>query len=392
MALSVWEHLVGQDRAVVLLRQATRAAAEIVAGTGPGAAMTHAWVITGPPGSGRTTAAEAFAAALQCPAGGCGTCHSCTTVRDRTHADVEVVRPVGMHHRVDHMRELVRRAALSPAGGRWQVVVIEDADRMEGTSQDWRAANALLKAIEEPTPRTVWVLCAPSLEDVLPTIRSRCRHIGLATPPVAAVADVLVRRDGIDPTMAAFAARAAQSHIGRARRLATDEGARLRRAEVLRIPTHLSGVGPCLTAAANVVEAAQEEAATVTGPLDAAETAELARALGQGSSRGLDGRGRAQLKDLEKDQKRRATRIQRDVLDLALLDLLGFYRDVLAVQLGAQVELVNTDVERDVRAVARASTPERTLQRIDSVTACREQIAGNVAALLAVEALTVTLR
>lgn len=390
--MSVWEHVVGQDRAVARLQRAAAAAAEIVEGSGPGVAMTHAWVITGPPGSGRTTAAGAFAAALLCPDGGCGTCHSCTTVRDGTHADVEVVRPVGMHHRVDHMRELVRRAALSPAGGRWQVVIIEDADRMEGTSQDWRAANALLKAIEEPTPRTVWILCAPSLEDVIPTIRSRCRHIGLVTPPAAAVADVLVRRDGIDPAMAAFAARAAQSHIGRARRLATDEAARLRRAEVLRIPTHLTGVGPCLTAAANVVEAAQEEAATVTGPLDDAETQELARALGQGSSRGLDGRSKAQLKELERDHKRRATRIQRDVLDLSLLDLMGFYRDVLAVQLGAEVSLLNTDVERDVRAVARSCTPERTLQRIDAVIACREQLAGNVAPLLALEALTLALR
>lgn len=390
--MSVWDDLVGQRRAVVRLQHAAAAAAEVVDASGPGHGMTHAWLITGPPGSGRSLVARAFAAALQCPDGGCGTCHSCQTVRAGTHADVEVVRPTGLHYLLDPIRGLVRRAALSPAGRRWQVVVVEDADRLEGPDQQWRGANALLKAIEEPTPRTVWILCAPSLEDVLPTIRSRCVHIGLVTPPAAAVAEVLVRRDGVDAAMAAFAARAAQSHVGRAKRLATDEAARLRRAEVLRLPTHLTGVGPCLTAAANVVDAAEEEAAAVTGPLDAAESDELARALGKGSSRGLDRQGKAQLEDLKKQQKRRATRALRDVLDLSLLDLMGFYRDVLAVQLGADVALVNTDVERDVRTVAGATTAERTLQRLDAVTACREQLAGNVAPLLAVEALTLSLR
>lgn len=390
--MSVWTHLVGQDRAVAVFRHAAEAAAEVVAGSGPGVGMTHAWVVTGPPGSGRSTAATAFAAALQCPDGGCGTCHECLTVLEGTHADVEMVRPAGLHHLTDPIRALVRRGSLSPAGGRWQVVVVEDADRLEGPDEAWRPANALLKAIEEPSPRTVWVLCAPSLEDVLPTIRSRCRHVGLVTPPVEAVADVLVRRDGIDPAMAAFAARVTHSHVGRARRLATDEATRIRRAEVLRIPASLRGVGDCLTAAANLVEAAEEEAASVTTPRDDAETKGFATALGQGSSRGVDAQGRAQLKELERQQKRRATRTQRDILDLSLLDLVGFYRDVLAVQLAARVDVANVDVERDVRAVAAASTPERSLQRIDAILHCREAIAGNVAPLLAVEAMALTLR
>jgi DNA polymerase-3 subunit delta' len=392
----VWADLVGQSRVVDQLRAAAASAREVVDGTGLGAGMTHAWVFTGPPGSGRSTAALAFAVALQCTnAGeepGCGHCHSCRTTLEGTHPDVEVVRPPGLHHLTDEIRHLVRGAVLSPASGRWQVVVVEDADRLEGPDLAWRPANALLKAIEEPAPRTVWILCAPSLEDVLPTIRSRCRSVGLVTPPVDAVADMLVRRDGVDPATAAFAARAAQSHVGRARRLALDEGSRLRRAEVLRIPAALGDVGSCLVAAANLVDAAEEEAEASTSGRDEAETNAMAMALGQGSSRGLDAQGRSQLKDLEKQHKRRATRTQRDILDLALLDLVGFYRDVLVKQLGAPVDVANVDVARELDTVARTSTPERTLQRVDAIFACRSAVASNVAPLLAVEALTLALR
>ena len=394
--MSVWDDLVGQERVVEQLTVVAEAAREVVAGTGSGPGMTHAWVFTGPPGSGRSTGASAFAAALQCtdlsgPAG-CGHCHACETVLGGTNPDVEVVRPPGLHHLTDDIRQLVRRAALSPSGGRWQVVIIEDADRLEGPDLAWRPANSLLKAIEEPSPRTVWILCAPSLEDVLPTIRSRCRPIVLRTPPAESVADVLVRRDGVDPAMASFAARAAASHVGRARRLATDEASRLRRAEILKIPAQLQSVGDCLTAAANLVDAADEEASAATSARDARETEQMSVALGQGSSKGLDAGGRAQLKDMEKQQKRRATRTQRDILDLALLELVAYYRDVLAIQLGAQVPLANIDFEAALVASSRSDPPERTLERIESILACREALASNVAPLLAAEAMTLALR
>src|SRR4051794_35278916 len=209
-ASGVWSDVVGQDRVVDVLRSAVRSVALAPPeGTSAASGMTHAWLFTGPPGSGRSVAARAFAAALQCPNGGCGECHECRTALAGTHADVTVIATELLSIKTEQARELVQLAARRPTRGRWRVIIVEDADRLTET-----AADALLKAIEEPPVRTVWMLCAPSLEDVIVTIRSRCRHLALRTPSVAAVADLLVRRDGIDPPMAAFAARAAQSHIG----------------------------------------------------------------------------------------------------------------------------------------------------------------------------------
>jgi len=308
-----------------------------------------------------------------------------------THADVEIVRPSGLSYGVADTRDLVRRAALSPAAGRWQVIVVEDADRLTDD-----AANALLKAIEEPPPRTVWLLCTPSADDLVPTIRSRCRLMTLRTPPAGAVADVLVRRDGIDPVAAAFAARAAQGHIGRARRLATDERARERRAEVLRVPLRVGDVGSCLKAAAVLVEAAEEEARESTSEVDASETEELRRALGEGATgRGVKGMVRGAegaLKDLERRQKARAKRMQRDALDRALVDLTSFYRDVLAVQVRSGVPLTNEELRSVVVQVAERSTADQSLRRVEAILACREAIDANVAPLLAVEAMTLSLR
>lgn len=386
-AAAVWADLVGQEQAVEVLSRAATAAASALAG-GPAEGMTHAWLFTGPPGSGRSNAARAFAAAMQCESGGCGRCSACHTVLAGTHADVAVVNTSSLSIGVAQARELVARAARHPAGGRWQVMVIEDADRL--TEQ---AANALLKAVEEPTDRTVWLLCAPALEDVIPTIRSRCRHVSLRTPSSAAVAGVLMSRDGVDHSMAAFAARAAQGHIGRAKRLATDEEARLRRHAVLRLPLSLARLPAALEAAAALVEAATEEARETTASLDVEETEALRRALGGGTTgRGMPAGSAAQLKDLERQQKARATRAKRDALDRALVDLASFYRDVLAVQVGAEVELVNEELREAISGAARSASPESTLRRIDAVLAAREAIDANVAPLLAVEAMTVALR
>src|SRR5216683_2289524 len=387
--MGVFDDLAGQDAVVAALRQAATAAARVLAGEHV-AGMTHAWLLSGPPGSGRSVAARAFAAALLCRDRGCGSCPSCHQVRAGTHADLMLVRPDGLSYGVKQTRELVLRAAAAPTGGRWHVVLFEDADR--ATEQ---AANALLKAIEEPVPRTVWLLCAPSAEDLVTTIRSRCRLVTLRTPSSAAVAEVLARRDGIDPERALAAARAAQGHIGRARRLATDPEAARRRAEVLRVPLRVDGLGPALAAAAALVRAAEEEAKAVTEELDQPEREALRKAFGEGSTgkgvaKAIRG-GAGALKDLEDRQKSRATRLKRDTLDRALLDLAGFYRDVLAMQLHAEVELANAGQADDLGRLAAASAPASTVRRIQAIMLCRERLAANSAPLLAVEEMTLAL-
>ncbi|MFD0306928.1 DNA polymerase III subunit delta' [Streptomyces sp. NPDC127119] len=399
--MTVWDDLVGQEKVSGQLEAAARDADALVTAVAadtplPEASkMTHAWLFTGPPGSGRSTTARAFAAALQCTSPdralggipGCGFCDGCHTSLIGTHADVQIIRTDLLSIGVKETRDLVRRAQLSPAVGRWQVIVMEDADRLtEG------AGNVLLKAVEEPAPRTVWLLCAPSLEDVLPTIRSRCRHLTLRTPSVAAVADVLVRRDGIEPDVAAAVARATQGHIGRARRLATDERARARRAAVLKLPLRVDDVGACLKAAQELVDAASEDAKQVAEETDVKETEDMKAALGAGQG-GRMPRGTAGvMKELEDKQKRRKTRTQRDSLDLALIDLTAFYRDVLALQFGTDLALANTEMQDALDRLARGSSPEATLRRIEAIAACRVALDRNVAPLLAVEAMTMALR
>ncbi|MFI8437091.1 DNA polymerase III subunit delta' [Streptomyces sp. NPDC079020] len=399
--MTVWDDLVGQDRVQEQLGAAARDADALVTAHSAGepvptgSKMTHAWLFTGPPGSGRSTAARAFAAALQCTspdrsmgaAPGCGFCDGCHTSLIGTHADVEIIRTDLLSIGVKETRDLVRRAQLSPAVGRWQVIVLEDADRLtEG------AGNVLLKAVEEPAPRTVWMLCAPSLEDVLPTIRSRCRHLTLRTPPVEAVADVLIRRDGIDPERAHAAARATQGHIGRARRLATDERARARRAAVLKVPLRVADVGGCLKAAQELIDTATDDAKQMAEEVDGKETEDMKQALGAVAG-GRMPRGTAgAMKELEDKQKRRRTRTQRDSLDLALTELTGFYRDVLALQLGSQIAIANVDVRDSLDRIAESSAPAQTLRRIEAVIACRRALDRNVAPLLAVEAMTMSLR
>ena len=394
----VFAAVVGQDEAVSTLRAAVAAAAEVVASgrarpAPPGhTPMTHAWLFTGPPGSGRSVAARAFAAALQCDRGGCGECAACHTTLAGTHADVRFVVPEGLTIGVAEMRALVLRAASAPSLGRWQVLLIEDADRLTEA-----AGNALLKAIEEPPPRTVFLLCTPSThpDDVSVTIRSRCRTVTLRQPSAEAVAAVLIDRDGVEPQVAAWAAAAGQGHVGRARRLARDPQARHRREIVLAVPRQLTGVGACFTAAAALIKAAESEATAAIAELDIREREELQTALGAGGTgRGAAGATRGSagaLRELERRQKSRATRVQRDALDRALVDLAGFYRDVLVARLGASVAPVHADAVPTSRAAASAWSPESALRRLEAILACREAIELNVKPLIAVEAMMLTL-
>ena len=373
----VWADVVGQEDAIAPLRAAAA----------DDAAMTHAWLVTGPPGSGRSNAARAFAAALQCTGDPAVDEREIAAVVRGAHPDVTVVATDKVTISIDEVRGLIGLAQRSPARGRWRVIIVEDADRMLE-----RTSNVLLKAIEEPPSRTVWVLCAPSPQDVVVTIRSRCRKIALRVPPVEAVADLLVRRDGAEPSVALEAARAAQSHIGLARRLARDPSARERRDAVLSVARRIRGVGDAVLAAGELVDVAQAESAAHSEERNAAEKADLLRTLGVEPGQTVPPNLRAQVKQLEDDQKRRATRAQRDTLDRAMVDLLSLYRDVLVVQLGSDVELVNTAHAETVRALAEESTPEQTLRRMDAIGTARTRLTGNVAPLLAVEAMMIALR
>jgi DNA polymerase-3 subunit delta' len=382
----VWAQVIGQPAVVDELRAAVA----------DRSAMTHAWLFTGPPGSGRSVAARAFAAALQCPDGGCGHCHACHTALAGTHADVKIIVPDGLSIGAQEAREMVVGASRAPSQGRWQVVLVEDADRMTE-----HAANAVLKMIEEPPARTVVMLCVPSLhpDDVMVTIRSRCRLVSLRTPAVDAIADVLVRRDGVDPALASWAAAASGGHVGRARRLARDEDARLARKAVLDIPLSLVSLAACLDAAEELVGSAKEETEVATSALDSAETEAMKASLGIGArgpgiSAAASRGGAGALKELERKQKSRATRIGRDSLDRALVDLAAFYRDalVVAASSGPAPSLNHPDRRTDAEELARRIGAEGALRRIDAILACRRALEQNVKPQIALEALTVALR
>jgi DNA polymerase-3 subunit delta' len=377
----VWAELRGQEQVVEQLRRAAESGAP-----------THAWLFTGPPGSGRSNAARAFAAALLCEREalterGCGTCKACRTVLAGTHADLTNVTTEKVTISIDEARELVRKAQDKPSTGRWRIIVVEDADRMQE-----RSTNVLLKAIEEPPPRTIWLLCAPSPGDVLVTIRSRCRSVGLRLPPVQDVADLLVARDGIDPATAEAAARAAQSHIGVAKRLATDDGARERRNQIVRLPLTLRSVAGAMRGAADLVKLAEAEAQSSFEQRDAEERAALLATLGAPETGTLPPSLRAQIRRLEEDQTRRAKRSKNDYFDRALTDLISFYRDVLMLQVSTGQPLVNEPLRPELEEFARRESAEDTLLRLEAINEVRTRLVStNVSPLLAIEAMTVSL-
>ncbi|WP_439938032.1 DNA polymerase III subunit delta' [Nocardia sp. N13] len=379
--MSVWDDLVGQKPVIETLRAAAS-----------GEGMTHAWLFTGPPGSGRSNVARAFAAALQCESRtGCGECEACRLGISGSHPDIKWVKSETSVLYVNDMRDLVLAAGKFPAVGRWQIVVIEDADRL-GTPENPRTGNALLKAIEEPTPRTVWLLCAPTRADVLPTIASRSRHVTLATPTGQQITDFLTR-SGIDATVASFAARASQGHIGRARALCVDEGTRTRRREVVSLPARMTSIGSCMTAATNLNDLAKEETEAITAEAEERELRQLQSIFGSERKDTTSRAYRAALSDLEKLQKQKAKRRVLDVIDRALMDLVSVYRDAIAVAVGAPGMLVNEELRGDVAVVARAASPEELLRMIDAIFAAREQMLEfNVPPQLALESMAVALR
>ncbi|MCV7024478.1 DNA polymerase III subunit delta' [Mycolicibacterium novocastrense] len=392
----VFSRLVGQHAVEAELVAAARAARGDAAHSGAViGSMTHAWLITGPPGSGRSVAALCFAAALQCTSDGvpgCGECRACTTTMAGTHADVRRIIPEGLSIGVDDMRTIVQIASRRPGTGRWQVVLIEDADRLtEG------AANALLKVVEEPPPSTVFLLCAPSVdpEDIAITLRSRCRHVALVTPTVDAIAEVLMDSDGLPEADARWAASVSGGHVGRARRLATDESARERRKRALGLARDAATPSRAYAAAEELVKTAEDEALALTVDRSEAETEELRTALGAGGTgKGTAGslRGAAgALSALERRQKSRKTRASRDSLDRALIDLATYFRDALLVASDAgDVAHNHPDMAEEIARLAAHAPPDKLLRCIEAVLECREALTVNVKPKFAVDAMVAT--
>lgn len=379
--MSVWDDLPGQEKTITALARA-------VAEGNP----SHAWLFTGPPGSGRTNAARAFAAALQCQvedpaARGCGQCKACVTVIAGTHPDVALITTEKVNYQIDDVRELITKAQDRPSTAPWRVLIIEDADRMTE-----RTTNVLLKSIEEPPPHTIWILCAPSPADVLVTIRSRCRAVSLSVPTRESVAELLVRRDGLSEAQAEFAARVSQSHIGIARRLARDEDARIRRDRTVRLPLRIQGVTAAVMAAGDLVELSTAEAVAAATERSEAEATALRTTLGIAADAPIPPQQRSAFKALEENAKRRARRSTHDSLDRSLIDLTTFFRDILVLQLNSGTELVNEYLAEELRSYASASRPEETIAKIDAIAQARTRIGANVAPLLAIEAMMVTFR
>lgn len=380
--MTVFDALIGQEEAVAILVNAVAAAKS---GEDESQAMTHAWLFTGPPGSGRSNAALAFAAALVCTDNGCGICKNCTTALKGSHADVELIRTEGLSIKIDEVRELIARASWTPSVATFRIVVMEDADRLTES-----AANALLKAIEEPGLRTVWLLCAPTATDVLPTIRSRTRNLTLRTPSISAVT-TLLEREMVNPAIAELAARASQGHVGRARYLSLNSEARVRRSEILKLPLSITDIASAFKCAGSLVEAAKKEAEVEAEQKNEAELVALKEAWGQQGSRVVAGGAKA-IKELEREQKSRQTRMVRDYLDRALLDIATLYRDVLLLQSGSTVgAFINSDMQSEIEAVANSSKPDATLRKLDVIMKTRTQLTHNAAPLLAIEAMMVQL-
>lgn len=388
--MSVFDVIIGQELAVQEFRNAVHEAQNTDLDA-QGNAMTHAWLITGPPGSGRSTLALSFAAALLCKQHGCGTCEDCRSVLAGVHPDIEHVIPEGVSYSIKDTFALIERAALLPTKSPWHVIVVEDVDRFLVD-----AASVLLKSIEEPPLQTVWILCAPTAEDVVETIKSRCRHVSLTTPPLSAITEQLIARYGIDEKVAEFAARVSQGHIGRARALATDEQARKRRREVLEIPAKLTSVSSCFSAAEQLIKVANADADAMMDEILAHDESRLAVMYGDSSEikgmKSTDRHRKAAMKANEARHKIIRRRVLADQYNRALSDLIGFYRDVLIVQAGSDAQLIHEDLHDAVHRVAEYGDSASMLLRIDAVRETADQLLANVAPLAAFESLFMMLR
>ena len=374
----IWQDVVGQPEAIAQLEHAVDGRAD---------GVHHAWLFTGPPGSGRSQIAQAFAAALLCTDKGCGSCNSCEMIRIGNHPDLNVLATERVQISIDEIREYIDTSQFEPAVGNFRIMLIEDADRMAE-----RSSNLLLKSLEEPPRGTIWLLCAPSADDMLPTIRSRVRRVMLKVPSVADVAALLTNKFGIEPELATASAAQAQSHVGMARRLATNGEARERRLRSLKVAGNIVSIPDAMRASAAWLDIAKRDADQLTTERDEFERIELLERMGFSSDQALTPAARSQLKKLEEAQKRRATRSLRDGIDRILIDLLGMFRDVISLQLGSNTALTNEDLRPGLTMLAGEFTQAQVLHICDLIDKSRQRINDNVRDSFVLQALAISMR
>lgn len=380
--MKIFENIVGQSHVIEILKNAIIAAQE---NSEFSQKMTHSWLFTGPPGSGKSTVANAFAAALLCSKNGCGECVDCQTAMDGSHLDIDILKTETSSIKVDEIRDLISRTSTSPSISNWRVVIIQDAQRLTEA-----AANALLKVIEEPSTRTIWLMTASTSLDLLATLRSRCRQIQLKTPNKESIIELLVKRDKADSQIAELAARVSQGHIGRAKYLSENPISRSRRNEVIDLFMTVNDTSSAFSAASKIIVIAQEEAEDATGTTNEIELIYLQDAL-QGPGKSLVSGGAKAVKELEKDQKARIRRAVENSLDRFLLDLLSIYRDSLLIQLCNGAEVINTEYFARYPEKMVRFKPESIIIKIENVLSVREKLAQNTVNLLAMENLICTL-
>ncbi len=377
--MRAFENLIGQKNIINIFQKAIAAAQS---GNLNSQEMTSTWLVVGPPGSGRTTIALEFAKGLLCSESGCGICESCLSVQANTHPDLEFFRRDGLTLKVDEIRELIGRASWEPAISKFRVIIIEDADRLTES-----AANALLKAIEEPGSRTIWLLCAPSTVDILPTIRSRCRIAVLQAPNQEEIKKMLIA-EGVSAESADFAARVSLGHIGRARLLARDKDIRDFRNSFLKQAISINSVSDAYKCATWINEKIKEQSENLSAEQNKIEIEKLKEAWGENGRKLVSGGAKA-VKELEAMQKARNTRLTRALIDQSLLDLISCYRDALI--LGVENQLINLELKNEINKIHNKFQPNEILGIIDQIMQTRDFLNRNAAPQLAIENLLVKL-
>lgn len=377
--MSVWDSLVGQKPVIDMLSRIAQ---------GDPSQITQSWLICGPPGSGRSNMARAFAAALESPDHGMSAEPTRVTqqVLAGTHPDVTVLTTNKVTIGIDQVREIITTSEQMPATAPWRIIIIEDVDRMLE-----RTTNVLLKEIEEPAEHCIWLLCAPSAQDVLPTIRSRTRIVNLAVPSTQAVAGFLTSTTNVEPKVAQRAARLAEGHIGIAKLYATDERVMSDRDELVVGVLNLARASDAVLLAGNLIDNAKAQAEADANRITAGQEAEFRRINGLAPSDRIPPKLRGAFNQIAKkdDVKRLVTRRTRDVLDRALNSIASIYRDVAVLQNNAEdsVGLINLENRSSITELSVRLNRAGAVTRLDEVAHARKLLAGNGNPLLVFESL-----